>query len=649
MRCKILLIISILSLAINCSYAIGVTLSDTSKLKSIPDDIEKCNLLNDLSDEFRNVNTDKGLEYGNKGLTLSKKLKYKEGIARSLKLIGTNLWIMGIYDIALDNYLNSLRLYKELKDTISLCKVYNNLGLVYFARSEPKLARENYAIALRLARQINSDTEQARILTNMALLEREQGSVEKAIDYHYEGLKFANLSNSQFMVAYNKCYIGKCYNTLKKYDSVSKFLDESLAIFDSLGSFNDVAMNYNIYAEHYIDINDYPKALEFANKGLKLSQSIGSGFTTMESTKLVSDAYKGMNNYEQALKYRDSYFDLAFAMNNESKIKSIAQIEAKHKYDEKLMETELKNLEKLTASREFLTIAIVISIVLLISLSLIIIIYRIKVKHNQLLTIKNDEITVLNLQLREVIASKDKFFTILAHDLRSPFSGFLGLTKLMSEHINDFSIDDLQEMSSEMQNSADNLYKLLDNLLLWSRMQRGELECTPAPIDLTLIVKQNIDVAYEVAKLKDIEFINNINENTDVLADPGMLNTVFRNLISNAIKFTPNGGNIEIGVSKNIVTAKNQQSQNGNGVPESIINSFVNIYVKDSGIGMPLDMIGKLFKIDENVSRPGTNNEPSTGLGLMICYEFILKHKGKIWVESEVGAGSTFWFSLPTN
>jgi PAS domain S-box-containing protein len=233
-------------------------------------------------------------------------------------------------------------------------------------------------------------------------------------------------------------------------------------------------------------------------------------------------------------------------------------------------------------------------------------------------------------ELIEVNASKDKFFSIIAHDLRSPFNGFLGLTKMMAEDIEHLSMKEVQEFSSLMQKNADNLFKLLENLLEWARMQRGVTEFNPENCLLTLFVNQILDVQSEVAKAKEIELVSHIPEDAAVTVDIPMFNTILRNLISNAIKFTPRGGNIEIGVLV-------QPS-------EGLV-----IYVKDSGIGMNEDTISKLFKLDEKVSRPGTEGEASTGLGLLLCKEFVEKHGGKIWVESEVDKGSKFYFSLPNN
>ena len=629
MKWKTTIITVILNFALMCDYAESVPLNDTLKLLTMPDDTAKCNLLIDLSETYHKSNTEKGLYYGNQGLDLSRKLNYKSGIARSYKLIGTNLWISGIYDIALDNYLNSLKLYKELKDTISLCKVYNNIGLIYFARTEPKLASENYSIGLKLAKLVKSDSEQARILTNMALLEREHGSVEKAINYHYEGLKYATLCNDPFTIAYNKCFIGKCYNSLKKYDSVSKFFDESLSIFDSINSSKDVAMLYNQYAEHYIDIKNYEKALEYANKGLELSKSIGSGYTELESNLLISNTYKCLKNYEQALLYKSIYTDLAFKMINESTIKSISQIEAKHKYEEKMYEAKIQSQRKLSKSREFLKIAVIVVTVLLLMLSFLILFYRFKVKNNHLLTIKNKEITDLNSQLRELNASKDKFFSIIAHDLKNPLGTFKNITNMMHESSESFTESERADLIKLMEESAGNVYTLLENLLEWSMSQRGKIIFSPVEIELKYFTESTINIINPLAQAKNTEITNKIPKSIFVKADENMLNTVIRNLLSNAVKFTPKGGKIEIGITETKSS-----------------DDYTTIYVRDTGIGMSEDIIDKLFRIDETVTSLGTEGEKGTGLGLILCKEFVEKHGGKIWVESEEGKGSTFYFSL---
>lgn len=241
-----------------------------------------------------------------------------------------------------------------------------------------------------------------------------------------------------------------------------------------------------------------------------------------------------------------------------------------------------------------------------------------------------DELSNAKLELEKINNEKDKFFSILAHDLKSPFAGFLGLTDIFANDIESFSKTELQEIGKNMQESASNLYKLLDNLLQWSRMQRGKMEFNQEPFLISSLVEQNIRIQTDVARQKDITMENIVSNDTYVYADIPMMNTILRNLISNALKFTPRGGKILIGESKH--------SDDG----------LIKIFVRDNGIGMPPEIKNNLFKIDQKVSRPGTENEPSTGLGLFLCKEFIEKNNGTIWVESEIGAGSTFYITLPS-
>ncbi len=245
-----------------------------------------------------------------------------------------------------------------------------------------------------------------------------------------------------------------------------------------------------------------------------------------------------------------------------------------------------------------------------------------------------EELSQTKNSLEKSNSEKDKFFSILAHDLKSPFAGFLGLTEMFAEDISRFSEADMKNLAINMQSSAGNLYKLLENLLEWSRIQRGKIEFNPEKCIISYIVRQNIEIQSEVSRLKEITIVNTIEEDVFAHADVQMVNTVIRNLLSNSIKFTPRGGRIEIGIDDSLI--------------ESIVpKNYICIYVKDSGVGMNESTIAKLFKIDEKVSRPGTEGEPSTGLGLLLCKEFIEMNSGKIWVESQVGIGTAFKFILP--
>jgi len=243
-----------------------------------------------------------------------------------------------------------------------------------------------------------------------------------------------------------------------------------------------------------------------------------------------------------------------------------------------------------------------------------------------------EELSTTKEKLEQTLKEKDRFFSIIAHDLKNAINGFLGLTKVMAEEIENISIKQVQEFSIKLKNSATNLYKLLNNLLEWSRLQRDDIKFNPKVLQLKTIVDDIIEFYRENALQKNIEIINFITDNETVFADKSMLNVIIGNLLTNAIKFTKPKGKVEIGFDK-----INDLDSN---------KSYSIIYVKDNGIGMNEDLISKLFKLDSKVSRKGTEGESSTGLGLILCKELVEKHSGKIWVESKENEGSTFYFSL---
>jgi len=239
-----------------------------------------------------------------------------------------------------------------------------------------------------------------------------------------------------------------------------------------------------------------------------------------------------------------------------------------------------------------------------------------------------EELKLKNEQLNAINAEKDKFFSIVAHDLRGPMNGFLGLTGILTEDIENLSLVEITEIATTMRTSAVNIYRLIENLLEWSKMQRGTMNFEPQPIFLKSSLAKSIELMRDTANNKEIELQINIQEYAVVFADLHMLETVIRNLVSNAIKFSYRGGIVNISASKTE-------------------NKMICVEVQDSGTGMNPDLANKLFKLTENTNRKGTEGEPSSGLGLILCKEFVEKHGGKIWVESVEGKGSSFFFTLP--
>jgi len=232
--------------------------------------------------------------------------------------------------------------------------------------------------------------------------------------------------------------------------------------------------------------------------------------------------------------------------------------------------------------------------------------------------------------LLELNDLKDKFFSIIAHDLKGPFNGFLGLTKILAEEILDMTMNEMQDYSKKMHESAKNLLQLLENLLTWAKSQSKSLEFKRTNFDLSVPAKECISLLNPIALNKGIELRSEIKENTNIYADYNMITTVIRNLISNAIKFTNKDGYV--------IISSDEAQDNEN---------YIVVSIKDNGVGMDKEAVEKLFRLDVRQSTRGTSDEKGTGLGLLICKEFVEKIKGEIWAESEKGNGSIFRFTVP--
>ncbi len=239
-----------------------------------------------------------------------------------------------------------------------------------------------------------------------------------------------------------------------------------------------------------------------------------------------------------------------------------------------------------------------------------------------------EKVAIKTAELKELNSSKDRFFSIIAHDLKNPFNIIIGFSEILNEEIKANDVARINEYANNINTSAIQTLRLLENLLEWASSQSGKISFNPLPISIMELLDEELKMAKDMAIAKNIELIKTYSEDATIVADRNMVKTILRNLISNAIKFTRRNGMIE--------------------VKAGIIGNQLEISVRDSGIGMTKEIMKKLFRIDADISTRGTEDEKGTGLGLFLCKDFVEKHGGKIWVESESGKGSVFSFSLPS-
>lgn len=244
------------------------------------------------------------------------------------------------------------------------------------------------------------------------------------------------------------------------------------------------------------------------------------------------------------------------------------------------------------------------------------------------LKLEKENIEKQKRNLEELNATKDKFFSIIAHDLKNPFNSVIGLSELLLYRYDSYDDAKIKEFIQQIHTFSSNAYNLLDNLLQWARSQTGRLKHKPDDLHMEAIIRESINLLQDTADKKNIKLTSDVNNSIHCYADPNMVKTIIRNLLSNAIKFTNENGKVYL-------TAEKEQ---GNKIKFSVV---------DNGVGIPADKVDHIFDLTRHYSSEGTNSEKGTGLGLILCKEFVEKNGGEIWVESEEGEGSSFNFTLP--
>jgi len=591
------------------------------KLKKMQDDTQKVNLIIKISEQLKDYNSGKGLAYAKKALEISKKIDYQFGKAISYKAMGINYWKMAKYDIALKNYLKAENIFKKTNHKYHLCRTYNNIGLVYYARNDFNKALTYFRKGLSIAQQINNTVEIARLYHNSALVEYELTNVEKALNFHKSSYNYSQLNQDISLMAYNKCFMGKCYTFLKQYDSAEISLKESLLLFNKLGLPDPIAMVSNQYAFYLNSIGQFDKSLEFSHKAKAIGDEVGNPYMQLESIGYIASSYEGLKDYKNALIFQKKYHELHNTLLNERNLQSIGFIEAK--YTSKIEIDSIKTAKKseIYKSKMVARTAIITSVLLLIISIVIFAFYKMKVKVNHLLSNKNTQISELN-------STKDKFFSIIAHDLKNPLAGFKGITDLLHSNYHELDSEQKFELITTMKALSNQLYQLLENLLEWSRSQRGKIIFSPQNTVIHSIIENTIGILNANIHDKQLRVINEVPINFFLFVDENLTTLIMRNLISNAVKFSNKGGEITIGISKNTNS------------------EFIDLYVKDNGVGISEENIDNLFKIDRHYMTEGTAGERGTGLGLILCDEFAKMHGGKINIKSVLNEGSIFSFSI---
>jgi len=558
---------------------------------------------------------------------------------RSARNLGNAYYHIGNYDMALDYYLISLEISNKASNNQGVASALNNIGNVYQEIKNYDRALDYYKQSEKIAQDNNYDRLIAVTNNNLGEVYSLKGQYDSALIYLEKSLEQVKKVNSRFDEG---IFLGNLADLYIKVDSLGKaekYFLESLRYADETGDKTGISLCNLGLADIQLRLKDPAKAEVFLKKGTEISEEIGSLKLMGYAYKLYSEFYLQMNDLRNShlfltrqMAVKDSVYSLENGEN-------VAKLESQYR--------EVQNARKIELLKEkqkgyfYLTLVIILASVII--FTLIFLAYRQKTKSNSLLQEKNLQIEaskkILEEKHQQLIYSqeklnalnlgKDDFLTIISHDLKNPLSSIRGFTELLIRSYDSLSDEQRKTFLNEVFDSIERMSLLINNVLFWVRSQTESIKYKPVNFNLLKKVDENISIYKLMLAKKGVQLENNIPADISVFADSNVFDMIIRNLLSNALKFTPAEGKISLSCIKNEAT--------------------VTLSVSDTGIGIPLDKLKLIFEQQEHYSTTGTSHEQGTGLGLGLVNKFIQQTGGKFQITSEPGKGSVMSFSLESS
>jgi signal transduction histidine kinase/tetratricopeptide (TPR) repeat protein len=631
-----------------------------------PKDTTHIKLLVELAFSYRYLEMDSLYSIGKRALEYSEQIDYTYGKVKGLDALGNYYYNKGEREKSMPLFQEALRLATEAKDIPSELSIINAMAQNYSFEG-------NYAEALNLnlkgidlAREIDNQPMLSVLNENIAGLYADQKDFKNALMFYDTVQKINRRLGDEVIDAETQSNMASLYKDAKDYKNAMFNINRSISTFEKHKVYDWLAYAYEVKGDIYLDQEKYKwalywydqsnmlfkhqieddrikiqlmngmakvyfgleqdsLALVYAKKGLALSDKIKSLQGKIDCSETLYKVHKKNGNTPEALAYLESFKILSDSLFKDKNKQSLSLLETKLQYEQEKQELIEANETALAKQRNY----IYFSVIILMILSIITFVIRrsenIQRKLNRELKEKSTAVTQREAQLHEINKTNTKLFSIIGHDLRGPIGGLQSMLKLFTD--GEISTKEFVSFIPKLKTDVDNISFTLNNLLSWGMNQLNGVVTKPKRVSLSNLVNNNIQLLSEIANSKSIKIINQLPENPRIWADSHQMDIVVRNILSNAIKFTPENGLITI-----------------NAVEKA---GMWQVSIRDTGIGMTAEMQRSIFKDSSNITTYGTNNEKGTGLGLSLCKEMVLKNNGEIWVDSVPRKGTTFYFTVP--
>ncbi|NNJ88797.1 MAG: tetratricopeptide repeat protein [Eudoraea sp.] len=622
-------------------------------------------LLNDLGKELRFYAVDSLLILSKEALKLSQKAEYELGQSKSYLGMGNYYSDKGTRVAAINNYTKALILAKNSEDCALTLRVMNNLASEYSYKGDYAKALHMFLDGIDLAEEKN-ELEMLSILNeNIAGLYASQNDFDQALEFYEKVKKLNDEIADEVNTGKTLSNIASLYADMGKLDYAMFSINRSISILEDHKIMDWLAYAYEIKGKVYLKQQKYQWALYWYRQGELLHEDLEDDRGKIDlyngmaeayfgqkkdslSQKYALDAYdisnriqflegtqkcartlyninKNKKQFEKALAFHEIYQSLTDTLHRNENKKSLTLLKTRAEYDQQKIALIEENQKALAKQRGLIYAGIIVMVIFAIITFFIKRAENIQKRLNKELQAKKEKLEIQEAALTDSNETKTKLFSIIGHDLRGPIGALQGLLQMFTD--GEMNKTEFFDFIPKLKNDIDHIYFTLNNLLTWGNSQMHGSKIKPSVVTLESLVDENINLLSEVADSKSIKIISELTGNTLVWSDSNQIDIVVRNLISNALKFTPNNG---------MITIKALEK-----------DDLWEVSVRDTGVGMDKMTVEKLFKKNANITTYGTNNEKGTGLGLSLCKEMIEKNGGSIWVESTLRKGSTFFFTLP--
>ena len=601
-------------------------------------DTSYINALNNLAFSYNRVSADSVLVYANKALEYAKKAGYGRGESNALRQLGNGYALLGNLTDMLSFFNQALAVAEKIDDHQLIAQASVNIAMQYSKMGKYKEALVMAERARPLFEETRDSMNLNKTITAIGGIWYEQGQVDKALPYYQQALQLARAMKNEYLLETNNDVFGAILIQKGRYEEGLACFLHSMDYFKRTNDKMRTSRTAEAIAEAYFGLKRYPESLKYGLQSLQLASDLKGKYAMRQACAVLVNTYAAKGDYRNEAKYLRMYSDLSDTLYNEQMLKNTAKLEAKYEYEKKEIGLRGEQAKKDVLNRDIVRIkelemffAIVV-IVILGALAFVQFRSRTaKQKANQVLEAKNteigrqkEEIETQSLLLLINNQQKDKLFNIIAHDLKAPLHSLNVVLDLLKARA--LSEAQINIMLEELRRDVDYSAGLIRNLLFWARSQLNGLVIKPVELNLQLLAGDVYSLFIKQAADKKVLLRNELDPALQGYADNDMTHLILRNLVSNAVKFCRPGDTI---------TIDGKTTEDG-----------VEICVADTGIGITENNL-EIINARRIVTTFGTAEEQGTGLGILLCREFVELNNGRFHIESIAGAGSRFFFTIP--